>query len=151
MYTCAHIPPPCAQQSPLETAVLVQPSPLQFLPPPWDQQTPRDLARLSQPSIVHLVEPPAIERHREMEGMRMRTAGQRLYICVVGRTVLPADAEVLGAARAAQDGASLAALHTQTSKQVCEAQSWMGAHTYTNQHTTRANKQTRGEIRDMNA
>lgn len=52
-------PPPCAQQSPFDTAVFVHPASLQFLPPPWDQHTPRDLARLSHPSTVHLVDPPA--------------------------------------------------------------------------------------------
>lgn len=142
-----HIPPPCAQQSPLETAVLVQPSPLQFLPPPWDQQTPRDLARLSQPSIVHLVEPPAIDRETQTEEMRMRPIDSFTQEEEKHRTVLPADAEVLGAARAARDSASLAALR----KHINEFASHGGVHTHTQHKSTsvvsKANKQTKRAVK----
>ncbi|RMX62836.1 hypothetical protein DD238_008036 [Peronospora effusa] len=52
------LPPPWAQQTPLETEIVVQPREAQSVPPPWDQQTPLVLARLAQSGTLHLTEPP---------------------------------------------------------------------------------------------
>jgi hypothetical protein len=99
-------PPPCAQQSPFDTAVFVHASSLQFLPPPWDQHTPRDLARLSQPSIVHLVEPPA-----HLSTSNLITAITLCNTQFPGfRTVFPAYTEIFRTAGAPRHRAALPSL-----------------------------------------
>lgn len=80
-----YAPPPWAQQSPCETAVFVQPSPLQFLPPPCVQHTPRDLARLSHPGTVHLVEPPA----RPTDALCWSAMGSHTLVIPTARPYVP--------------------------------------------------------------
>ncbi|UIZ25385.1 hypothetical protein KXD40_009177 [Peronospora effusa] len=58
------LPPPWAQQTPLETEIVVQPREAQSVPPPWDQQTPLVLARLAQSGTLHLTEPPWRQQRR---------------------------------------------------------------------------------------
>ena len=52
------LPPPWAQQKPLDTEIVLQVATEHVVPPPCDQQTPLDLARLAQCATLHLTEPP---------------------------------------------------------------------------------------------